>query len=207
MGDPHAQRVWDDLDRVLKHTWQAEDGYKLQIMCTCIDSGGHCADNVYAFVKPKENRRVFAIKGKGGLGVPLVGKHTRSNRANIALFPIGDDTGKETVLNRLKIVYEEDEGYCHFPRETEFGYDEDYFKGLVSEKRIIKYQSGKPHIEWKKKPGVRNEPLDIRKYNTAALEIVNPDFAQLEKLRKVGVVSRPTVSQNRRGNISKGVDA
>ena len=205
MGDTLKKQVWDDLDRILKRSWQAEDDYKFQVMCACIDSGGHSTSEVYAFVKDKENRRVFAIKGKGGLGVPLVGKHTRSNRANVALFPVGDDTGKETVLNRLKIVHEEDEGYCHFPREADFGYGEDFFAGLTSEKRIIKYSMGKSHIEWVKKSGVRNEPLDIRKYATAALEIVNPDFNQLAKMRITGNTPKPAVAP-RRGNISKGVE-
>jgi phage terminase large subunit GpA-like protein len=178
----------------------------MQIMCTCIDSGGHCTSDVYDFVKPRENLRVFAIKGRGGLGVPLVGKHTRTNRANIALFPIGDDAGKETVLDRLRMIHEDDEGYCHFPRESEFGYDEDYFKGLTSEKRIIKYSMGKRRIEWKKKSGVRNEPLDIRKYATAALEIVAPDFALLAKMREPSKTSTAAPKPLRRV-ISKGIDA
>jgi len=207
MGDLQKKQIWSDLDNILKRTWIAEDGCKLNITCACIDSG-FLTSEVYAFVKGKENRRIFAIKGKGGLGVPLVGKHTRTNRANIALFPIGDDTGKETVLNRLKVLSEDEEGYCHFPREQQFGYDEDYFRGITSEKRVIKYHMGKPHIEWIKKSGARNEPLDIRKYATAALEIANPnyDFASLIKNRHTVRTNKPVIAPRHRGVISKGVD-
>lgn len=181
MGDLTKRHIWDELDEILQRSWQGADGTAYKILCTCIDSGGHFAQEVYAFVKGKESRRIFAIKGRGGLGVPLVGKHTRSNRARVALFPVGDDTGKETVLNRLKISEPEDEGYCVFPLEEEAGYDADYFEGLTSEKRVIKYSMGKPRIEWVKKSGARNEPLDIRKYATAALEILNPNLAAMAK--------------------------
>ncbi len=205
MGDPHKKQVWDELDQVLQRTWRAEDGSQFRILCTCIDSGGHCTSEVYSFVKNKETRRVFAIKGKGGLGVPLVGKHTRSNRAKVALFPIGDDTGKETVLNRLKVASEVDDGYCYFPREGDFGYDEDYFAGLTSESRKITYHMGKPRIEWVKKSGVRNEPLDIRKYATAALEILNPNLELLAKTAKQKNTAPTAPKAKKRRVVSSGV--
>ena len=206
MGSPGQKTVWDELDAYLQRAWHTDTGYTLKPACVCIDSGGHFATEVYDFVKPKENRRVFAIKGRGGLGVPLVGKHTRGNRANVALFPVGDDTGKETVLNRLKIVHADDDGYCHFPRDPKAGYDADYFESLTSERRVIRYHKGKPRIEWVKKSGARNEALDIRKYATAALEIVNPDFSQLAKQREVVNPSPSQAVAPGRRVISKGVE-
>lgn len=204
MGDLSKRQIWDDLDMVLQKTWRNSSGRQYKVLCTCIDSGGHFTQEVYAFVKGKEQRRVFAIKGKGGLGVPLVGKHTRSNRANIALFPVGDDTGKETVLNRLKISGRDEDGYCVFPRESEAGYDEVYFEGLTSEKRKIRYSMGKPRIEWVKKSGARNEPLDIRKYATAALEILNPNLELLAQMNKEQLA--PMTGQPRKRRVlSSGV--
>ena len=204
MGDLTKQEIWHELDLILQRTWTGADGRSYRILCTCIDSGGHFAQEVYNFVKGKEHRRVFAIKGRGGLGVPLVGKHTRSNRARVALFPVGDDTGKETVLNRLKITDPDDEGYCSFPSDPGFGYDDEYFEGLTSEKRRIKYTMGKARIEWVKKSGARNEPLDIRKYATAALEILNPNLEILAEAAKKDKSILPKYQKKRRV-LSSGV--
>jgi phage terminase large subunit GpA-like protein len=35
-------------------------------------------------------------------------------------------------------------------------------------------------IVWVKKAGIRNEPLDLRNYANAAVEILNPNWASLE---------------------------
>jgi phage terminase large subunit GpA-like protein len=183
-GDPGQPAVWNQLDEYLSRTWKYADGTAIGIACTCIDSGGHFTQQVYDFCKTREHRRVFAIKGKGGEGVPLVGRATRTNRKRVALFHIGVDTGKELILSRLKVEHEREAGYCHFPRETEKGYDQTYFEGLTSEKRVLRYHKGRPRLEWVKRPGTRNEPLDCRNYATAALEILNPNLEALAKSPK-----------------------
>lgn len=173
-GDISQNDVWNELDMHLLRKFQTADGRMLSAACTCIDSGGHYTDEVYRFCKPREGRRVFAVKGRGGEGVPVIDKPSRSNRAKCALFPVGDNMGKTLVFDRLRVM-DEGPGYCHFPREKDRGYDETYFKGLVSEKRVLRYVKGVPKIEWvKTTDGARNEPLDLRKYATAALEIINP---------------------------------
>lgn len=180
-GDPGQPAVWQQLDEFLSRTWKYADGTAIGIACTCIDSGGHFTQQVYDFCKPREHRRIFAIKGKGGEGVPLVGRATRTNRKRVALFPIGVDTGKELILSRLKVEFE-GPGYCHFPREQEKGYDETYFQGLTSEQRVLRMHKGRQRHEWVKRPGTRNEPLDCRNYATAALEILNPNLEALAKV-------------------------
>ncbi|WP_075858050.1 phage terminase large subunit family protein [Carboxydothermus pertinax] len=182
-GDPGQQAVWQQLDEFLNRTWKYVDGTAIGIACACIDSGGHFTQQVYDFCKPREHRRIFAIKGQGGAGLPLVGRATRNNRKRVLLFPVGVDTGKELIMSRLK-VEEEGPGYCHFPREPEKGYDQAYFDGLTSEKRVLRYHKGRPRFEWIKRPGTRNEPLDCRNYATAALEILNPNLEALAKAPK-----------------------
>lgn len=210
MGDPGQEAVWNQLDDYLSKEFTYEDGRKIPISCTCVDSGGHYTTEVYKFCKPREYRRIFAIKGRGGMGVPFIGKASRNNREKAALFPIGVDNGKETVIARLKKEFE-GPGYCHFPVEEEKGYDEEYFKGLTSEKRVIKYSKGRPKIEWVKKGSVRNEPLDLRNYATAALEILNPNLEVLKEHNQTGEVykqqQRPNAKPGRRKRrvISKGV--
>lgn len=183
-GDPAQPAVWEQLDSFLQRTWARADGASLGISCTCVDSG-YSTTEVYAFCHPREHRRVFAIKGHGGAGIPLVGKYTRVGRHKTALFNLGVDTGKELIFSRLKVAHESEPGYCHFPREQAFddgrprGYDAEYFRGLTSEKRVLRYRYGRPYHDWVRKRGVRNEPLDLRNYATAALEILNPQLAQL----------------------------
>ena len=182
MGDTTQTAVWQQLDEYLSRRWAFKDGREIGISCTLIDSGGTDTStmSVYQYVKDKEHRRIFACKGRGGVGVPLVGKYTRSNKGHVALFPVGDDEGKTLVLSRL-MVDQEGENYCHFPRNKEKGFDTEYFKGLVSEKKIKKYVKGYLKYEWIKEAGVRNEPIDTFKYALAALEVLNPNFEALKR--------------------------
>ncbi|KZL88703.1 phage terminase large subunit [Clostridium magnum DSM 2767] len=209
-GDPSQTVVWNELDEYLSRVWKHENGEGLVISCTCIDSGGHHTSEVYKFCKTREHRRIFAVKGKGGDGIPFVGKASRTNREKVALFMLGVDQGKETLLSRLKLDFE-GEGYCHFPIEGDRGYDEAYFKGLTSEKRTIKYYKGKPKVEWVKKSGTRNEPLDLRNYATAALEILNPNLELLKnQLKNSNINSKNSITSTnngmrRRRVISKGL--
>lgn len=184
-GDPGQEAVWNQLDNYLQKEFKYEDGTGLMISCVCVDSGGHFTTEVYKFCKSREHRRIFAVKGKGGDGTPFIGRVSRNNREKAALFTIGVDQGKQLLISRLKTEFE-GAGYCHFPIESDKGYDEMYFDGLTSERRVIKYYKGRPKVEWIKRPGARNEPLDIRNYATAALEILNPDLEMLEKSNKNG---------------------
>lgn len=203
-GDPGQQDVWNRLDEWLLRQWSYCDGTRLSISCTCIDSGGHFTMEVYRFCKAREQRRVFAIKGRGGVGVPMVGRATRSNRIGAALFPLGVDSGKEVVVSRLKIDEPERQGYSRYPMQENGdptkGYDSAYFRALTSEKRQLKYHKGRPRYEWFKKSGVRNEALDIRNYATAALEILNPNLEALAKIprdRKNEGMSRAKTKKRR----------
>lgn len=207
-GDPGQPAVWRQLDEYLSRTWKYADGVGIGIACTCIDSGGHFTTEVYDFCKPREHRRIFAIKGQGGEGVPIVNRASRTNRRRVPLFTIGVDAGKELILSRLKVQFPGEAGYCHFPIEPEKGYDQKYFDGLTSEKRVIRYHKGRPRSEWVKRPGTRNEPLDCRNYATAALEILNPSLELLAKSQRRDYFKQNapmTGAPRRRRLISRGV--
>lgn len=189
-GDPGQSFVWEALDEFLLSLWRYADGEQIGVSCTCIDSGGHYTDEVYKFVKPRERRNVFAVKGSSVHGRPGVGKPSRANRRRVALFSLGVDALKGSLFSRLKVEVP-GPGYCHWPKELKTnhrGYDQPYFKGLVSEKMVIRRVNGRMKMEWAKRHvGVRNEPLDVRVYATAALEILNPD---LDRRRERRVVKR-----------------
>ena len=165
--------VWDNLDAFLSQSFEKPDGSKLKIIVTCMDSGGHRTNQVYKFCKARFNRRIFAIKGSNDSAAAYIQKPTKNNREQAYLFTIGVDTGKSWLMDRLKLS-EPGPGFCHFPREDGRGYDEKYFKGLTSEKKVMRYKMGRPYFAWELKDRGehrRNEALDCRNYATAAIEI------------------------------------
>ena len=165
--------VWKNLDTFLQQSFEKPDGTKLKIVVTCMDSGGHRSNQVYKFCKARFNRRVFAIKGSNDSAAAYIQKPTQNNREKAYLFTIGVDTGKSWLMDRLKLT-EPGPGFCHFPMEDGRGYDEKFFKGLTSEKKVMRYKMGRPYFAWELKDKGehrRNEALDCRNYATAAIEI------------------------------------
>lgn len=198
-GDPKQPKIWAELDAFLLRTFSRKDGVQLRILSACMDSGGHFTNQVYKFCKQRTARRIFAIRGGTNIAAPYVPKPTYSNREKTPLFVINVDTGKSLIYQRLQ-VEENGPGYCHFPEEDEKGYGAVYFKGLTAEKLVTTYRHGRACYVWTLKSSgyKRNEPLDIRNYATAALEIVNPPLD-----RPIGQNQTPT--RRRRRNVSGGV--
>ncbi len=195
-GDLKLDNVWQELDEYLAKTFTTADGRKLPILATCIDSGGHFTQEVYKFCKSRVARRIWAIKGKGGAQVPYYSKPSTGNAYKTPLFTLGVDTGKAILYQRLG-VEEAGPNYCHFPAEDGRGYTETYFKGLTAEKMVMTYKKGRAQYVWRLKEGIkRNEPLDIRVYATAALEISNPT---LHKRKQKEVKPKKTRGTRTRG--------
>ena len=206
-GDPSKSIVWTQLDLYLSKTFWYPEGEGLVISATCIDSGGHNTEEVYKFCKVREQRRIYAIKGMGGYGIPFIHKMSRNNLIKCMLFILGVDNGKENILSRLNIK-EIGPGYCHFPIEEDKGYDEKYFKALTSEKRVLKIKKGKRTYEWvKKSSGIRNEAFDLRNYANAAYEILNPNVEEMAKRNMNGNIFMQINRNNRKkkNKSSKGL--
>lgn len=172
-GDPSSTNVWKDLDTYLLTGFTREDDKKLKIVSACIDSGGHHTQQVYAFTKNRVHRKVFAIKGQSQSNKPIAGRPSFIGRARHVLYPVGSDTAKEFIYSRLK----SENKAIHFPATV----DEEYFRQLTSEKRVIKYVKGAKKFEWIKK-NTRNEALDTFVYAVAALYILQPNYERLEQL-------------------------
>ena len=126
--------------------------------------------------------------------MPSVSKPSQNNRRHVVLFKLGVTTIKGTLFSRLKIE-ERGAGYCHFPldaKNAHRGYDSVYFKGLLSERMVIKRVKGRDTITWEpRSPGIRNEPLDTRVYATGALELFNPNFEKHAKRRNKKAIEKP----------------
>jgi len=79
-GDPAAsQEVWNELDMALSQTYQHESGAKIGIMGANIDSGHH-TQMVYEFCRTRAARRVHAVKGRAGEGIPFVAEAKQKKR-------------------------------------------------------------------------------------------------------------------------------
>ena len=177
-GDPAGKAVWAELDDWLKKTYQVA-GRGLKIACTAIDSGGHHTEHVYNFCKPRQGRRIFAIKGSSQYYAPIASKPTQTGKQRVMLHQIGTDSAKDTILMSWLKIEEPGPGYIHFPSDV----DEEYFRQLTAEERFTEYYRGRKRLKWKKRRE-RNEILDLHVYNYAAYVILNPDVAAIAKGRE-----------------------
>jgi phage terminase large subunit GpA-like protein len=174
-GDPSGTTVWRDLDEFLSQPFEHELGQEMAVRATCIDSGGHHTQSVYKYTATREGKRIFAIKGVGGEGKPLLGKVSKNNIGKVKLFPVGVDTAKELLFSRFRIK-EAGPGYCHFP----IGRDDEYYKQLTAEKIAVRYHKGFQRREFVK-IRTRNEALDVRVYSMAALALLNVNLANMAR--------------------------
>ena len=209
-GNLELDETWDKLEQFLDTELYFGNGNSLLIAATCIDTGGHFTSQAYKFLKKMERKqkRIFGIKGMGGEGIPLINKISTNNVEKVRIFILGVDSGKEIIMTRLKTA-DEGPGYCHFPINSDRGYDETYMKGLTSEQRVVQMKDDRATLKWVKKSGTRNEPLDLRNYSTAAAEILRPDWDVLESKIKLGInymkkQSKENVKR-RNGVVNRGI--
>ena len=202
MGRPDTPEVWQRLDDVVDHVYKFKNGRGLKISITCVDSGGHFTQEVYEACRARAGKRVFAIKGKGGDGIPFVSPPSKvpirdNKRITCWLYTIGVDAGKATIMANLK-VQEPGPKYCHFNRHPDAGYDLNFFNGLLSEKLVLTHTRRGDRWAWEKLPvHNHNESLDSRDYANAGLKIINPDMDAIER-RLQGLEEKPKAPQQRR---------
>ena len=198
MGKPDTPAVWQQLDDVIDHVYHYRDSERgLRISITCVDSGGHYTQEVYEACRARKNKRVFAIKGKGGEGIPIFTPPSKvairdNKKVTCWLYTLGVDAGKAAIMSALK-VQEAGPKYCHFPRGDTYGYDSYYFNSLLSEKlELTQTKRGKVWA-WVVIPGhSRNEALDCRNYALAGFKILNVDtLAEEQRLKNMPAKNTP----------------
>lgn len=191
-GDPLGDDVWEDLDDILHDTYLHESGSQLQISAACLDTGGTAGytQRAYEVLKAKKNRKLFAVKGRAGWGMPIVQspqrKQSGKDKRKVDLFIVGTDEAKLTIMRRLELE-KVGAGYCHFPHDRE----KEWYKQLTAEKLITRYLKGQPIREWHKPDRARNEALDCRVYALAALKIMQPNLKRVTERVQGGLESTP----------------
>jgi len=181
-GDPHQKTVWEQLDVLVMAEYEVpepgdkEHLVKLKPECTAIDSGGLHTSEVYAYTRERQSMNCLAIKGSSQRNKPPIGKPTRVDvnvrgrtlKKGAAVYPVGPDTIKSTLMGRLK-HNDPGPGYLHFHAQT----GEEYFQQLTAERQQLRTnRSGFQIPEWVKKPGARNEALDCLVYAYSSLNFL-----------------------------------
>lgn len=187
LGRADADETWEALDEILAKVYRFENGVGLPLSMTFVDEGGHFTQDVRLRCRDRQGRKVFAIKGQGGDGVPFTAPPKKQNivvRGKVIgqcwVFTLGVDAGKHLIFDCLR-VQTPGRRFCHFPKQEECGYDGKYFWGLLSERLVYKAGLKNPW-KWEIIPGhERNEPLDCRNYALAAAKALTPDYDLLRQ--------------------------
>jgi phage terminase large subunit GpA-like protein len=171
-ANPADERDFDKLDAYLQSTFPLVGRRaRLGIEAVAVDTGGHFTHQVYNFVRLRERRRVFGIKGSKYDGRPIKGKASKQDvnfrgevlKRGVKLWEVGTDTAKDLLFGRLKIT-EPGPGCMHFPGGMSSGVGS-YYEQLTNEHRVQLRAAGGSVWRWvKKRPGAAVEALDCAVY-------------------------------------------
>lgn len=171
-GDLSRQEIWTLLKKKVVRQFKTPSGNVLEARMCFIDSGGHFTDEVYKFCRKNGLRKFLPIKGHHVMGKPVVSWPRKMNEKKVYLVMVGTDTAKELIANRL-VQTTPGEGYMHYPIDERF--NEEFFRHLTNEKRVLKVVRGKKTYIWDS-GGRRNEPFDLAVYNLAAIRALQQHF-------------------------------
>lgn len=208
-GDPAHPQTRQHLGEAMHRRYRHALGPAVSIMATCIDRGGHRADEVDQFVLAHQHRLVYAVRGQAGLsgnrimGTPVAKRFGVDNSPRLVpLYPVNVDDAKFRLLSDLELLPGPDRrgpGVWHFPRRVE-SVDEAFFAQLTAEAMITKRtKEGLAFQAWKRVRDA-NHALDCAVYAYAAfrkLQEFNPNLSEsLARIRAEAerLQGQPTVA-------------
>ena len=205
-GRADEPEVWELVDELLDREWTLENGRKLKAAVTFMDAGGNYWDEVMEGCYKRRHKHLYPIKGDNKDTGPLV-KHTSSTKKGNNWFQLNVYVGKRAVLHNTGIT-SPGPRFMHFPDDPEKGYDEDYFRGLISEQVKLVKKKGVYVEEWVK-IFERNEPLDVNNYARCAYKgfKINLDAREEKlygetKIKKADTSGKP---RKPKGLLSSGI--
>lgn len=182
-GDPKTTAFWDALEEYYaRAVFQTHDGYDITLSKAVVDTGDQTA-YVYDFLRRFDHLDVVVgIKGQHSISQDrIISTHPtlvdktvddKVDKEGVHIYMVNTSLVKELVIGWLSNEPDEEGikpiGLSHFPS----AYPPHYFEMLTSEYMSVEYVKGKPQKRWIMTPGVRNEALDLRVYNRAALEMI-----------------------------------
>jgi phage terminase large subunit GpA-like protein len=181
-----SPEVWQELEVLLAAEWPRAAGGTMPIMAMAVDTGfrpqmvydfaarhpqpahGPAGDRVYA------QRTVVPTKGTPDF-LKLIARVSPTDaarkRQNVRIWHIGTHWAKQEFYDWLRIALPDDGSFPPGFQHYAYG-DQDFYRGLCSESRIIR-ANGK--VEWIPDKSVRNEPLDLAVLCRAAAAICGLD--------------------------------
>lgn len=215
-GDPTDRATWLKLDAVLETDWPSEDGKRppMRIRQAAVDAG-YATQDVRGYVRRKRSDRVIAVRGRENFHQPIgqpkkveVTIRGRTLKRGVLEWPVGVDDLKSELYGWLKMgapTHPEVDGYppgwVHLPM-----YAEEYFRQMTAEQVEARIVRGYRVYQWTK-IRERNEVLDCRVYNRAALAVIGGDrwgdkeWTILENTRGIKPSPKPRKRGGRRGRM------
>jgi phage terminase large subunit GpA-like protein len=206
---PAGPQAWKELDALRASKFKVRGSDRiLRIAALGIDMGGAYTAQVLAYCAARRGQRVFATQGRAGPKPLWVGRASHSSKTREPFYPIGVDTGKDTIYARLQHVEPREPGFknpgfIHFPIGENFGLE--YYEQLNGERKQVTLLRGQKKIAWLK-IRERNEALDtlvgalaVRKslprYAEQQLQFSNKPDAQPAPATKIDTIG-PAVLEN-----------
>ena len=206
-GDPNTDdSVWMRFDEWrLREMPHKGANRNIRASIVLVDSGSY-SDSVYDYVMPRQNQRVYAIKGRDFISRPGLAMQGAAKNAKVQLWTIATRAAKDRIMARLKLT-NPGPGYIHLPDWI----PEQYVDQMASEKKVIveNRRTGGKREEYRQSG--RNEALDLEVYCLAGLFILqnytNPglyrDLAALHSAVLTGVL--PSAPVKTRGMRTPGL--
>ena len=180
-GKPDSPEPWMELDKVLQMEFEREDGRRLKIVRTLIDSR-YRSSFVRSYTRARARRGVFSCVGSTVLSRPMVSK-PKSSRGQ-SVYEVGTHEAKSLIYQRARLRPDENgtypHGYMHFP--IGHGYTESFYQQLLAEQVELKKGQDGDFYEFFSNPDkLRNEALDRRVYAMAAERSLNPNYTKIAR--------------------------
>ena len=205
-GRADEEETWEQVDALLDREWRMENGKTMKAAVTFMDAGGHFYDAVVEHCNQRRMKRIYPIRGENKETGTLV-RHTKSTKKGLNLFLLNVYAGKREILYNAGVTTP-GKRYMHYPENEDAGYDEFYFRGLISEiERPVK-KRGSYVMEWVK-VYERNEPLDCCNYARCAFKGFKIDLDSFERRLYGEARIKPADTSGRpkrpKGLISSGI--
>ena len=177
-GDLRQSQVWQDLLAYINNfKCTTKDGRTLPIQISCIDSGGHFTQDVYAFCL--RSPRLRPVKGIGTSTAANTDLIYKVSDVPVKAFANGAGRIQLTLVNTyyakdiireqlLKLQSDNKSSDWVISSDVDAQFDPIFFDQMNSEFRE-NLKGGK--YRWTCKPGVRNEALDCTVYALTAVDI------------------------------------
>jgi phage terminase large subunit GpA-like protein len=121
----------------------------------------------------RNSNSIFPLMGEKYIKNKMFVEKILTEFGNLRSYRINTDSYKLNLYSKLKLRKDLEDNLPKFYQAFPWDYEDKYFKMLVAEKRIAIIKNGQIiNYRWiKKHAGIKNEALDCRVYNYAAIDI------------------------------------